>query len=351
MAAIARSRLLQLALAAALVTTIVGSAALARADDPEAARAAYDRGAAAFQAKRYAEAAADLARADALAPNPVALASALKAAELADDPILAMTLADRAELRPGVGEAALANARRVREKMGARVGKLSIRCAAVRGCSVTVDAEPFPTEQQRWVKAGAHAVEITAGGSPARYTVTVEGGKTADFVEPSHDGAASGPKPRPGEAGPNAPEPSGGEPVAPPPGPPKAEPPKAEPPKAEPPKAEPPAPRGISPAWFFVGLGATAVAGGVLVWSGVDTLAKHSDFVGFVTSDPSAGQAAQTRTNVLVGVTAAAGVATAALGIFAVRWSAAPARPAPSAWLRSLTVAPSPAGVTALGRF
>jgi hypothetical protein len=278
-----------LAVAAALS---IAAPSVARADDPEAARAAYDRGAAAFAAHRYAEAAADLARADALAPNPVALANAIKAAELADDPVLALNLADRAEQRPGAGEGAAAAARRVREKMGQRVGKVSIRCAAARGCVVTVDAEPFPVDQQRWIKAGPHAVEISVGSVVGRYTVTVEAGKTLDWSEPA-------------SAAPPSPPPE----------------PKPEPPKPPPPA--PPPPRGISPAWFAVGAGLTAVAGGFLVASGVDTLGKHSDYVAFKTSDPGPGQGAQTRTNVLVGVTAALGVATAAIGVFAVRWSVA----------------------------
>ena len=267
----------------------------AAADDPGAAREAYNRGAAAFTAKRYAEAANELARADALAPNPVALASALKAAELADDPVLAMTLADRAEQRPGVGEAALGAARRVREKLGARVGKLSVRCAVLSGCSVTVDADPFPVDQQRWVKAGAHALEIRAEATVTRHTVTIEGGKSLDFHEPS--------------AGPPPTLPPAATPIEAPRAPTKA------------PATEPIAPRGISPAWFWIGAGLTAASGGVLIWSGVDTLGQHDDFQNRRTLDPASGQAAQTRTNVLVGVTSALGVATAALGIFAVRWS------------------------------
>lgn len=287
---------------------VVACAAPARADDPQAARAAYDRGAAAFTAKRYAEAAAELARADALAPNPVALASALKAAELADDPALAMTLADRAELRPGADEATLAAVKRVREKLGGRAGKLSVRCAAARGCSVTVDAEPFPIEQPRWVKAGAHAVEIATGAHVARYTVTVEGGRTASWQEP---GAASPepPKPEPPNVGAQM---VGAQTIG-------AQTIEARSVEA---RSVEPSPRGgISPAWFWASLGVTAVAGGLSIWSGVDTLDKHAAFVARETDDPSSGKEAQTRTNVLFVVTGAAAIATAAVGIFAVRWS------------------------------
>src|SRR5262245_55502094 len=64
------------------------------------AHAAYERGAAAFDRGDYPTAAKELARADALFPNVVALTTAIKAAILADDPALAMELADRTESRP-----------------------------------------------------------------------------------------------------------------------------------------------------------------------------------------------------------------------------------------------------------
>lgn len=297
---------------------LAGAPAAARADDPEAARAAYDRGAAAFEAHRYAEAAAELARADALAPNAVALTNAIKAAELADDPVLALTLADRAEQRPGAGEGVLAAARRVREKMAPRIGKLSIRCAAVRGCAVTVDAAPFPADHPRWIKAGAHAVEIAMGAAVGRYTVSVEAGKTLDWSEPS--AAVAEPPAAPPK------------PIAAPPEPRRSEP--------------PPPPRGISPAWFAVGAGLTAVAGGFLIASGVDAMGKHSDYVAFITNDPAPGQRAQTRTNVLVGVTAALGVATAAVGVFAVRWS-----PSPASSARAVVLTAGPAGAACTASF
>ena len=54
--------------------------AFADAKDLEGARAAYDRGAAAYDAGNYELAASELTRADDLAPNDIALELALKAA-------------------------------------------------------------------------------------------------------------------------------------------------------------------------------------------------------------------------------------------------------------------------------
>jgi hypothetical protein len=81
-----------------------------------------------------------------------------------------------------------------------------------------------------------------------------------------------------------------------------------------------------------VGLGVTAVLGGVTVGSGLDAVAKHNRFKdgaclsgsGELPRDcddrASAGKTATTRTNILLGATAVLAVTTAAIGIFAVRW-------------------------------
>lgn len=285
-----------------------------------AAHQAYDKGVAAFAAGRYGEAAVELARADALAPHPTALRNALKAAELAGDPVLAMTLVERAEARVGVDASVLDLARRLRGKHAAHTGKLSIRCAAV-GCTVTLDAEPFPIEQQRWVQTGAHAVEITRGGARSKHTVVVEAEQVVAWVEPTSVAVA-------------------------PPAAVRVDPPRVEPVRA-PPAPEPRA-RGISPWWFAAGAGLTAAATGALIASGVDTLVKQRDYQAFETNDLSSGQSAQLRTNVLVGVTAVLGLSTAAIGVFAVRWSPSTSsarRP------REITVTPGVAGATLRASF
>ncbi|MFO0763128.1 MAG: hypothetical protein U0359_42215 [Byssovorax sp.] len=292
----------------ALLLSIASLAAPARADDTEAAQKAYDRGSAAFAQKRWAEAAAELSRADALAPNPVALESALKAALLADDPVLGMALVERAEGRAGLPETITTAAGKARARFGERAGKLLVRCAPSRRCTANVDAEPFPIEQRRWVKAGDHAVEIVVDDRSQRYTVKVDGAMTVEWSAP----APAEPAPPPDK--PAAPPPVAQPPVAPPVTPPPAAPPA--------PLAPPPEPQGgLSPAWFWVGLGLTAAVGGMTIASGVDTLGKHSDFMDGIVDNPTPGQNAQNRTNVLIGVTSAFGLATAGVGLFAVRWS------------------------------
>jgi len=101
--------------------------------------------------------------------------------------------------------------------------------------------------------------------------------------------------------------------------------------------------RGISPIWFYLGLGATGIAGAATIVSGVDTANQHSHFVSQCGTDrdcptlASNGQAAQTRTNVLLGVSAGLAAVTA-VTVFFVRW-------------HDTRVGVSPVGVTATGRF
>ncbi len=71
---------------------------------------------------------------------------------------------------------------------------------------------------------------------------------------------------------------------------------------------------GLSPALFISGCGLTAVAGGLLLWSGFDTL----DGVESYEANPTleglrVGEDKELRTNVLIGVTVALGVATLSL--------------------------------------
>jgi hypothetical protein len=86
----------------------------------------------------------------------------------------------------------------------------------------------------------------------------------------------------------------------------------------------------VDPAWFWIGLGVTGVLGAVTIGSAVDTIGKHGDYVDAQERDASEeeldaaeedGRTAQNRTNVVLGITAGAAVATAVTGAFLVDWS------------------------------
>lgn len=81
---------------------------------------------------------------------------------------------------------------------------------------------------------------------------------------------------------------------------------------------------GITPVVFIVAAGLTAVAGGVLIWSGIDTLTANDNYVRSADAAPLAtveslyasALDAQLRTNILVGVTGALAATAVILAIF-----------------------------------
>lgn len=98
-----------------------------------------------------------------------------------------------------------------------------------------------------------------------------------------------------------------------------------------PPSPPPPAPimtyesgRGLSPAVFWIGLGLTAVGGGLIYWSGTDTLEKRDEYERNPTRERyDDGVKLERRTNLLIGGTALLGAATLSIGLFATDWGGA----------------------------
>jgi hypothetical protein len=300
---VAEGSLVRVAAASFVFTTLLlAKPGPAHAQDAERvveAGAAYDRGAAAYNSGQYARAAAELARADALVPNATTLALALRAALRTDDPVLGMGLVERAEQRPP-DEALLAASRAARDRFALRAGRLTIVCPPPRECGAEVDGAVVQVGPTFWATLGDHSIELRAraDGALEHRTVHVDAGASVEVR----------PLPRA---------------VPPPPSPPAL----AEPAPRPPVLPGPPASTGLSPAWFWIAGGATVVLGGVAAASAVDTKNRYSAYTANPTLDGrSSGEAAQLRTNVLFGVTAAAAVATAAVGLFAVRWSANGAR-------------------------
>jgi hypothetical protein len=78
---------------------------------------------------------------------------------------------------------------------------------------------------------------------------------------------------------------------------------------------------GLSPSVFFVGLGLTAVGGGLVYWSGSETLDERDEYERNPTRDAyDDGVKLERRTNLLIGATALVGAATLGIGLFATDW-------------------------------
>jgi hypothetical protein len=250
------------------------------ADDRARARDAYDRGAAAHARGDHATEARELALADAILPNAVTLQAAIEAAIEADDAVLAITLCDRARRGPVEGPLG-ATVQRAAARFSQRVGRLHVGCIPASPCTVTIDGIAADAGRDVVLRVGTHAVVVQSLGSPDVTTVDVTAGRTQELMLTAIMDPAE-------------PSPSHGRPLG----------------------------------WFIAALGATVVAGGVTVGLAVDTASKHGAFVsagcpGPVHGDCAAlasdGTAAQLRTNVLLGVTAALAVTTVVAGVLTFR--------------------------------
>ena len=283
---------------------VVGAAAClapapARADDVEDARRAYDQGARAYDSADFATAMRQFARADDLAPNPVALELALKSALKMNDAVTGMTLVERAERRAPSGTLSAAVSQ-ARERFEPNVGRLFVGCPARHTCRAMLDGSPLAVGVLGWVTIGDHARDTWVDETNRRETVRVDPGATLERALPAPAAIEPAPARR-----------------------------AAAPPRRSAETTREPS--GIAPAWFWAGAGVTAALAGAAVASGLDTNAKHDDFVASPNPDTqSAGVNARLRTNVLAGAAGAVGIVTAAVGIFAVRWGA-PASTASSA--------------------
>lgn len=345
---------------ACVVLSLLVSASAAAEDDRERARKAYDRGVVAHKQGAYARAANEFALADTLAPSPVALRAALDAAVKADDPVLGMELVARSarvsplptELRTSV-EAA-------KTSFVGRTGTMSLRCHESAPCEASVDGATLTAEKGRIVRVGEHAVVIRAHGTEEARSVRVGPDERVE-LRPTTSAPPSAPvasatavpavlptaTPAPTSVPPTS-TPSSG--------------PVPESTRSAEPERSAAGDRGLPPVVVVIGAGLTAVAGGLSVWSGLDTKSTHDDFTAQrCATQPtnacdalaSSGKSAETRSNVLFVTTAVLGVATLATAIFFVDYGGRKSTTsAPSKRLQLVPVVGSNAGeVHVLGAF
>lgn len=297
----ARSSALDVALCWVVATGAPTAAAAERSTADEArAGAAYEAALVAIRAHDYARAASLFDEADTLVPNVVALRSAIDAAVLAQDAVLAVRLSERAAKRPA-NRALEASARKALDKFEQRVGRVRVECAG-HPCTAMMDGSPAPVGESLVVAVGSHSVVIDDGVKVTRRQVEVAAG-TVTVAAPSAPEALA--------------EPSS-------------------------PAADDEEQGGWSPAVFWVGLGTTAVLGGFTIWSAVDTRDRYAAYLetGEGADD---GRGAQLRTNIMLVTTLSLGLATAAVGVFAVGWSDGDGS--------AVTATVGPGGATVAGRF
>ncbi len=284
-----------LALALGLGLTVALGSGRASAGEPDVARArdAYDRGVNAEQRGDHASAARAFAEADTLAPSVASLEAALESSMRADDPALGAELLERAEAR--VTDAGLAKTLdAAKKRFAGRSGKIRVDCGFAQTCLVAVDGTARDATRAVHVSVGAHTVVVERDGERLDKLVDVHAGEVV-VLAPEEPGVTvtdrkTSPKPIV-EA------------------------------------------KGLSPAFFWVGVGLTAALGGLTIASRLDASAKHDRFerdgcglggTGPVPDGCSAlaksGESADTRTVLALGATGVLAIGTALTGLFFVRW-------------------------------
>jgi hypothetical protein len=275
----------------------------------QAAAEAFDHGRDAYKAGRFGEAAEQFERADSNAPSATALELAIKARDKAGDLDRAATLALLAvdlyasevqSEESGLGKVAPAVLERARKELYELDVQCNEPCQLVDGKKL-VHGEPV-TQRAVFLTPGPH--DLVAGWSEGRTqakSVTASAGMSGEVAFEAPPVPAGEPEPAGMEQ----------EPVAPPP-------------LVDEEKPS----SGWSPTVFFVGVGLTAAAGGVTVWSGVDT--KNDPGAERVKNECAAGDTScslykegrskQARTNILIGLTSGLALATGMVGAFAIDW-------------------------------
>ena len=323
--------------AAAVMTALLLVAAPASADPPgkapDAARVRtaaeqFDAGVTAYKARNYEASASHFEAADAAVPSAMALRQAIRARAAAGQGSRAATLAALALERYASDDALAKTAHEAIDKFGPTLHKVSVSCASP--CVLAVGTRSIPGDAStRWVvylDPGKVTVGASffGGVSSAPRTVDAKAGGADDArFEPVE-------KKKPPVVGP----------VTPPP------PPKIDAPPPPPPKEEPPAEKrkGISPAFFGVGLAATAGLGATTIWSGIDT--QNNPGVDAVKAacqgkGPDCplyqeGRSKQMRTNILIGATAGTAALTVVFAVFT-RWRS-PRTPASAGGLMPIAI-------------
>ena len=346
---------------AALVAVVLQSAGFAHAAEEaveptpaqvRTAAEAFDRGREAYKAEEYTEAAEQFESADANAPSAAALELAIRARDKAGQLDRAATLAALALARHPDDATIQKIAPSIVQRAKAELFQLDIKCDDP--CDVTVAGKIAPgrraTDRTVYVGPGKYAVRAGWSGDRSQ-SKSVEATKGAvgslAFETPAEASAAT---PLVGAGAGAAASTTGDAPAD------------------EGPKKS----GGLPPAVFFVGAGLTAIASGVTIWSGLDT--QNNPGTDKVRAACQAGADDcqslyqkgvdnQHRTNILLGVTAGVGVATAVVGLFFTDWSggkkSAPAtdqahagRTKPSGFsIQPWMTVGSGASVGALGRF
>ena len=290
-----------------------GSAAPAESPERRAARS-FAEGQAAFEAHEYRRAAQLFESAYALKPHPAALWNAARSWHHAGEDVLCANTLERYLRDPQADPATRDDANATLADVRKRVARVQLKATGVS--HVQLDGTPRnELEGTVYVVPGEHVLAAEDGqGTPVKKSFLARRGETVTVTLAAGSAATAA----------SAED--------------EASPPVKEPAKPEPGPETRSGARVLSP-WVLLGGAALVTAGAAATTvSGLDTLQKRNAFIVSRTqANLEAGFAAQSRTNILVGVTVGAAVVTALAALFFVDWKGSKGKPSSSqpatAWL------------------
>lgn len=294
---------------AALALVLIGIAMPARAQQPasdeacqgepaECGKQEFEAGIKAYQAGDFGNAAQHFERAHGHRAHPVVLFNWALAEARANKPVDAIAKFERVLADAQTPEELKSKVEAEREKVNRNISRVVLDASGKKVELFVDDAPHGGDPPTATLNPGRHAVRVTIDGKVAlTREIDVRPGETLRLsVSATKDAPKGGGVG--GDAG----------------------------------RETRPAPRvgkPLEPIWFFVGAGATLVAGGVAVWSGLDTKNAFDEYErdlprltqAQADARVSDGHDRELRTNILIGATAGLGVATAVVGAFFVDWS------------------------------
>jgi hypothetical protein len=282
-----------LVLAIALAASVPAGVAHAETPKEVAARIFHDAERA-FAAGDHRRAAVLFEEAHTTHPHPSALFNAAHAHARAGNRVRAATLYARL-LRDAPTSSDAAEARAALDALTKALGRIQVERGRDVATRVTVDGAAADEDAVTYVEPGVHLVQGSVRGVTVRKDVDVAAGAIATItLEAALPNDAPAPPPPAAATHAPATAPAG---------------------KADVTTA--PRKKPLAPIWVIVGAGTTLVAGGVTLWSGLDTADQRRRYDQTSSdADFELGQQKQTRTNVLLGVTAGFAVLTVGALLF-----------------------------------
>lgn len=285
-------------LVASLMLPCLGSTALAQSQDCSTSACGKERfkaGVEAYQAGDYASAISNFRAALAVKRHPSILLN-LGLAEIRSGALLA-GIGHLKEVEADAQATSDMRKSARDERLKAETRTAWLQLDAGDGVSLEIDGQAAETgERGTQLDPGKHQIKLTRGGVVLERQIELSAGET---LRVSLDRARELVLVMPGEQD-----------------------------RAPTKDPEPESPKPLSPIWFYAGLGATLVVGGVATWSALDTQSSHDAYEkdlptltqGQINQRVEDGHGLERRTNWLLAGTAVVGVATGVLAGFFVDW-------------------------------